>query len=102
MGQTEVTDRRWTPERTSASAAAAGLSQLLAIGTGVSHLGSAVVRPHRSAVAAGLLSLEGVVHGGAVAAAPPPPGGQEKKKRHEGGGEGEGRRGGVMLTVRRR
>lgn len=79
MGQTEVTDRWWTPERTSASAAAAGLGQLLAIRTGVNHLGSVLVRPHRSSVAVGLLSRKGVVHGGAVAAAPPRRAGEEEE-----------------------
>lgn len=55
---------------TSALAAAAGPSQLLAIRTGVNHLWSVGVRPHHSAVAVRLLRLKGVMHCGTVAAAP--------------------------------
>lgn len=87
-----VDSREMERALTSASAAAAGLSQLLAIRTGVSHLRSALVRPHHSTVAAaGLLGPKGLMHCGTVAAAPQRGGGrkstekEEKKRKHKGG-----------------
>lgn len=75
----------------------------MAIRTGVSHLWSALVRPHHSTVAAaGLLSPKGLMHCGTVAAAPQRGGGrkstekEKKKKRKHKGGEDYADGGGVV------
>lgn len=80
-----LTEGRWTSESLP-SALAAGLSQLLAVRTGVNHLTGVGLRPHRRAAAVSLLRLKGAMHCGAVAAAPEGGGGNREVDRK---GEGE-------------
>lgn len=56
-------------EPSTSSLAAAALSQLLAIGTGVSHLMCILAHPDRRPVGVGLLGLKRAMHLGTVAAA---------------------------------
>ncbi len=60
------------------SLAAAALSQLLAIGTGVNHLMCILAHPDRRPIGVRLLGLKGAMHLGTVAAA-------LTRGRHEGG-----------------
>lgn len=63
---------------TSSLAAAAGVSQLLAIGTGVNHLMCILADPDRRPIGVRLLGLKRAMHLGTVAAA-------RTSGRHEGG-----------------
>lgn len=57
------------PPSTPSLAAAVGLVQLLAVGTGVAHLVGVLAHPDGGSVGAGLLGFERAMHLGTVAAA---------------------------------